>query len=313
MKNKIDLIKLESLQQEFNEVIESANKLALAIINKIELKEPDYNIPSHVDGKAFKCFEIEQLEDNIKNLNEYAVYKDCLFKFLPKAGVPDNDEIHNLIANRAFTWHPLFYLDANNKVCYSAALLIAVLSSAGGEYLFRYTGDQVALKNTPIVDRGVDCLECVDYKDDLRISRPELTKLLNKIDLLRLYASNNTNDRKKKMLIIANELHNKVIVWSFNNQLQDNTSQANAEKARLAIQGLVNESMKIADNDRSVIDIVGHIILACTGVGLVIMAAKLAYTGSVFFTKTDSQKITSQISNEVEIQMPSIYSMSSAG
>lgn len=313
MKNKIDLIRLESLQQEFNEVIESANKLALAIINKIESEEPGYNIPSHFDGKAFKCFEIEQLENNIKNLSEYAVYQYYLFKFLPKAGVPYHYENYNLIANRAFTWYPLFYLDANNKVCYSAALLIAVLSSASGEYLFRYTGDQVALKNTPIVDRGVDCPECVDYKDDLRISRPELTKLLNKIDLLRLYASKNTDNRKKTMLMIANELHNKVIVWSINNQLQDDTAQNKAERARLAIQRLVNESMKIADNDRTVIDIVGHIILACTAVGLIIMAAKLAYTGSVFFTKTDSQKITSQISNEVEIQMPSIYSRSSAG
>jgi hypothetical protein len=75
---------------------------------------------------------------------------------------------------------------------------------------------------------------------------------------------------------------------------------SNTETISIALSNIITNGKKSMGEDRKVKDIIAHIVLALTGVGLLIIIGKKLATGSGFLNSTKRQKILSDIDKEVK-------------
>lgn len=83
--------------------------------------------------------------------------------------------------------------------------------------------------------------------------------------------------------------------------LVENLYDALQKNNQAELQGLLTTARLQMSDDRTLIDIIGHILLALTGIGLIAMTVNRMVNGSFFFTMTNQQNIIDEIINEAHL------------
>lgn len=140
------------------------------------------------------------------------------------------------------------------------------------------------------------------HRRNLRLTHPEYTTLLNKIDLLRLYGcikgfeidslSNKITGPGVPALDIADDLYQTIEAFLISGQHEGTLTRL---QTTAKIENLLKVGRKNLGNDRNAIDIIAHIALACTGIGLAVIFVNWCITDSLFLNKTNRQIIVEQI------------------
>lgn len=145
------------------------------------------------------------------------------------------------------------------------------------------------------------------HTSNLRLNHPEYTILLNKIDLLRLYGCTKGFEQEQisnklfgpgvHELDIAYDLY-KIIENYLKHQANNNDPLNHKKETAKKIKELLMKGNKLLGHDRNTKDILAHIALACTGVGLLVMIGNWFLNDSFFLNKTNRQIIAEQITEE---------------
>lgn len=127
----------------------------------------------------------------------------------------------------------------------------------------------------------------------------KIRKIQCKVDNLSKYACTlklNRNKSKNEVTLLAALINRFTYIYCVGNLDKETFG-------RLTI-GLIEKNKNILGNDRKFKDILGHILLALTGIGLIVMAGKKIATGSFFLNQTKRQKLLGDIEKEVKTQCP---------
>ena len=137
-------------------------------------------------------------------------------------------------------------------------------------------------------------LNCLSY-DEIAKKNTDAPPIITAILGLKKYGERlkkEGNDSSHQVMNLANHLHSEVCDYV--------EGKTNKKHATLKINALMQQGKLIMRENRRVLDILAHIFIALTVIGLAVMVNQKMLTGTFFLTKTRRECLLSNVQEEIE-------------